>query len=132
VDFYHQALRWYSDAGDASSVTARSIVSRAYYAAILVARDAARIGNPRNTHEITIEAYRRGSAQEVSIGNRLDGLRKLRTDADYEMNKGCTRREAGEALTRSRSILGLLGVTLPPRALPAPGGGTPTPAGGAS
>jgi hypothetical protein len=132
VDFYHQALHWHADASDLSSVTARSIVSRAYYAAILVARDAKHITATRNTHETTIEAYRRGSAQDVSIGNRLDGLRVYRTNADYDMTKPCMRREAGEALTRSRNILGLLGVSLPPRTLPPPAAAAPAPPGGAN
>jgi hypothetical protein len=114
VEFYHQAVDWFSDTADNRSVTARSIVSRAYYAALLVARDKKGLsGVAERTHMHTVEEYKRGSHKDVEIGNRLDNLRWLRTTADYEMSKTCVRREAGLALKQSRALLLALGVTLP-------------------
>jgi hypothetical protein len=112
VEFYHQAVRWYSDVNDQASVTARSIVSRAYYAALLLAGAKAEITTRRATHEVTVNAYRRGPPAHKVIGNKLDQLRSMRTRADYELMSPCFRREAGEALKRSASILKDLGLTI--------------------
>jgi hypothetical protein len=109
VDFYHQAVRWFADSADQTSVTARSTVSRAYYAALLVARDAKGITTTQDTHRVTVARYKGGSANDVTIGNRLDMIRVLRVRADYEMTRTCVRREAGEALKRSRELLMKLG-----------------------
>jgi ribosomal protein S3 len=117
VEFYHQASRWFADDKDTRSVTARSIVSRAYYAAFLVAKDYAGVTVKKDVHRVTIETLRRGKPNDVIIGNKLEDLRIKRTDADYEMDVLCVRRHAGEALVRSRSLLSSLG---------APGLSTPT------
>jgi hypothetical protein len=112
IEFYHQASRWFADAADQSSVTARSIVSRAYYAALLTARDKAGIKTQQLTHEVTVRSYRGGSPANRIIGNKLDQLRSMRTLADYDLMKTCVRREAGSALKRSADILYHLGVSV--------------------
>ena len=112
VEFYHQASAWYADGQDQRSVTARSVVSRSYYAAFLVARDHAGITSHSDVHKQTIEWYRNRSAKDVIFGNKLDGLRILRVRADYDMNLSCLRREAGDALKRSKALLVERGVSL--------------------
>jgi ribosomal protein S3 len=117
VEFYHQASNWFADDKDTRTVTARSIVSRAYYAAFLVAREYAGVTVKKDVHRVTIETLRRGKPKDVIIGNKLDDLRLKRTDADYEMDVLCVRRHAGDALVRSRSLLSILGapgLSIPP------------------
>src|SRR5262245_60462659 len=103
ADFYHQAQQWFELGNLESSVTARSIVSRAYYAAFLVARDDAGIGEEEfEPHRKVLEYYLKC---KPTLANELLQLRRLRTDADYKMAKQCRRTHANEALQRSRAIL---------------------------
>jgi len=111
VEFYNQASRWFADASDQRTVTARSVVSRAYYAAFLVARDKAGITSKQDVHLRTINHYRSAPHPGPVIANKLEGLKDLRGRADYELTVSCLRREAGEALKRSRALLIELGIT---------------------
>jgi hypothetical protein len=84
VDFYKQAQEWFDNGDPAISVTGRSIVSRAYYAAFLLARDEAGISedDPFEPHRKVHEYYQR---HEPTLANQLFQLRRLRTNADYKM-----------------------------------------------
>ena len=110
LDFYHQAANWYADAADQKSVTARSIVSRAYYAAFLIARKRAGVTSFGDVHQKTINWFLQQKGPDVVIANKLDGLRQMRTRADYDMDRNCVRRDAGEALRRSLDLLQRFGV----------------------
>jgi uncharacterized protein (UPF0332 family) len=113
IAFYSQAQEWF-DSGDAEiSVTARSIVSRAYYAAFLVARDKASLGEDESfeIHRRVLNYYEQ---HKPDLANQLFQLRRLRTDADYKMQKQCVRKQAREALERSRAILKSLRDDVPP------------------
>lgn len=103
VDFYDFAASVYA-AGSAAEAESRTIVSRAYYGAFLLARENARIPVATTAvHEVTARHYR--DRHQAAIANRLDDLRVRRNDADYQLGKGCGRREAGGALHLSRRII---------------------------
>lgn len=115
VEFYHQAQRWYTEGNPEESVTARSIVSRAYYAAYHVARREAGFQEDERSeqpaHEMVLNYY---YAKDPTLANEIYQLRRLRTDADYRLSRPCERAQARNALTRSRSILIQLDEELPP------------------
>ena len=105
IDFYRQASAWYEDKADDAEPRMRSIVSRAYYSAFLVAREQAKIKNSsEGTHKLTAEYYKT-NAGSSRIGNRLDDLRLRRNSADYDLRDTCGRRKAGEALAYAKKIL---------------------------
>ena len=111
VDFYSQARGWY-DAGEQDrQAIARSIVSRAYYSAFLVARGKAGISPlGDNSHRATITHYSNSKIRShLAIGNRLSQLSKKRREADYELDASVYRREAKIALHLARSVLDDLG-----------------------
>lgn len=105
TEFYDQAGRWFAAAKD--EATLRSVVSRAYYAALLAARSKAGIADTSaKTHEITVNFYRTGgSAIHTRIAARLDNMRIARNHADYELSRICVAREAGESLKYSQKVL---------------------------
>lgn len=111
VNFYHQASRWYEENELNDQAHWRSIISRGYYAAFLVARKKARISSAdENTHKLTAHYY--NTSGKSGIGNRLNNLRLKRNESDYDLNKQCAKREAGENLKYAARILTDLGVSL--------------------
>lgn len=72
---------------------ARTIAGRLYYASYLTIRDALRhqLGDARfkpASHRALSKALKGASDPGVAeLGTRLDSLRKLRSDADYELTK---------------------------------------------
>ena len=83
----------------------RSCVSRAYYSAFLVARDRAKITNSgQSVHDLTARHYV-NRPQQAGIGNRLNALRTLRNQADYDLMKTCSRRDAQNSIAQARKVL---------------------------
>lgn len=81
----------------------RSCISRAYYSAFLFARDKAGIRNDSGSlHREVINYYLN---IDKTVHNRLKSLKQLRTDADYEMNKTLTERNAETALNSCRQVI---------------------------
>jgi hypothetical protein len=106
VDFYKQAGAWYSI--NANEATLRSVVSRAYYAAHLIAREQAGISrDERDGHKATIDFYQ--AHGPFAVGQRLRALRISRNDADYDLAKICIPRHAQKALQDTQKILAELG-----------------------
>ena len=108
VDFYHIAAEIYqSPSQQFADAGYRTIVSRAYYAAMLAARDAGTLTHTgADVHQRVIEYWKN---RKPALSNRLKDLKDRRTAADYAMQHNIGRREAGEALKRAREVLSDLG-----------------------
>ena len=104
---------WLNDTKPAhpSEILIRSIINRAYYAALISARD-------------YIDADTRGSGGHVQVvralrhhdrfaGNKLDSLRLKRRLADYEPERSFTPRDAEISLQDSRAVLFAVGCAPP-------------------
>lgn len=83
----------------------RTAISRAYYGAFHESRAVASTKgilrtSTQNAHQAVSEAFR-----GKPISNHLDILRKLRTDADYELNKNIAERDAQNALKLTEKVL---------------------------
>jgi len=107
VEFYQQARKWFEEGDLSDSATARSIVSRAYYAAFLVARNAAGIDEDDvdQTKEVHRKVHEFYLAKDAIFANELQNLKRARVFADYKMGKPCVRKDADAALKRSRSLI---------------------------
>lgn len=93
------------------SVLLRTIINRAYYAALIAARDytnSSTIG--KGGHKNVVDALRRVSTRAASL---LDSMRTTRAEVDYQLNKSVTIREAILSMERSRDILYELGEKFP-------------------
>lgn len=121
VSFYQLASDLHA-ASNGDEAQRRSAVSRAYYAAFLVARDAKGISSrERDGHKLVIDAYMKGNEDDISIGNRLATLKHKRVKADYLVHETCSQRDSGSALQTAQKILIDLG------AIPDPSLDTTTP-----
>lgn len=81
----------------------RSSISRAYYAALLVARDSAGLEPAgRDTHEQIVSHYKKA---EPAVANWLGELRASRNKADYRPKETIPRRTGGNALMTARKVL---------------------------
>jgi hypothetical protein len=106
VAFYDLASELYTSAvGDDAKL--RSAISRAYYAALISARDAANI-QPRghDTHKQVIEHYQ---LADSTVATWLLDLKRHRTKADYEPSAGIARKDGGAALKTAKKVLLVLG-----------------------
>ena len=107
IEFYDIASSLFKEGGE-DEARARTIVSRAYYGAFLVAREEAKIRSATGSvHELTANHYI--NSGRSAVGNRLNALRVKRNDADYDCGKTVSRKAAGEALGLARKIIGVLG-----------------------
>jgi hypothetical protein len=96
----------------ASSSLIRTIINRAYYAALISAREATKISTKGSDgHTNVVTALRR---IDVYAANKLDSLRLKRRKADYELNCQLTDRDAMISLGESREVLYNLGCSIPP------------------
>lgn len=92
----------------------RSAVSRAYYAAFLVARDVLRRAGFRPPGDTASHAYvsRRLSNSShphiIGAGDRLRDMRRARGWADYDLDRPFPERVAVEQLTRAMDIVAAL------------------------
>ncbi|WP_221064524.1 hypothetical protein [Methylomagnum ishizawai] len=87
----------------------RTIIGRAYYAALICARDftgAATTGS--QGHKAVVDALKRRNSL---AGNNLDALRQLRHKADYEAAAIIADRDVGIALRNSLIVLNEVGKT---------------------
>lgn len=91
-----------------NDATLRSVISRAYYGALITARDVAGL-NPRgiDTHDQVITHYGR-NATESMIATNLRSLRQLRNKADYSSSSACTIDEGLQAISQSKKVLQVL------------------------
>jgi len=83
----------------------RVIVGRAYYAAFLAARDAANRTGARIHNDVI--AYYHGS-KNTYVGNKLADLKRLREQADYELNKPISIPNIDASLKGCKAILSKL------------------------
>lgn len=110
----------------------RSCISRAYYGALIVARDA--VQPPISTfgkgsHKAVIDHYRvRGKAnpKDKIISDALANLKDLREIADYEPTTACKPTDGHKAMTESSKVLKTLGAF--PNPNPPPAAAAPPPA----
>lgn len=109
VSFYQLASDLHAASGG-DDAQRRSAMSRAYYAAFLVARDAKQLSSRgADGHKAVIERYEAGSAQDMTVANHLQSLKKLRVKADYLVHETCSQRDCGTALKTAQKILIALG-----------------------
>lgn len=104
----------------------RACMSRAYYAAFLVAKEVAQLDyrNLDNSHELVIIHYdSSNNAAHQLVANDLRSLKNARKKADYQIGKICTRREGGESLRLSEKVIAVLR----PRTSPSLAPTTPAP-----
>lgn len=107
-EFYKFAAWLYSklDSSNPNEASIRSIISRAYYAAFLEARDQAAIrSSGGSVHKIVIEHYRGKGQIGNRIGNRLSDLFYKRSKADYDNHSTINAREAQKSLKLCESIV---------------------------
>lgn len=81
----------------------RTIINRAYYAALLYARDITKSSTVGiDGHKNVVKALK---AIDSYAGNKLDSLRIMRHKADYEMSASISVREAAISIAAAREIL---------------------------
>lgn len=96
----------------------RTLISRAYYGALIVARDARQLPTRgEGGHERVIKAY----ADNSLVSDNLRKLRTLREKADYEPMTPLTGNDGQMALSCSKRVLHTLGAlpSQPPTTPPA-------------
>ena len=106
---WYALARWLFDTAPAlsSECIRRTIIGRAYYAALICARDAtgsSTIG--QNGHANVVAALRKKST--VAAG-KLDSLRLTRHKADYSVSEKISPRDVEICLKDSRTVLHELG-----------------------
>jgi hypothetical protein len=107
VDVYDLAAGWFNGNANPDEPLIRSIVSRGYYGAFLLARNKALLENERqDVHLKTVQAYT-GANSEVAtkIAGQLDSLRVMRVTADYDLRGTLQREDAVEALELAAEII---------------------------
>lgn len=92
----------------------RSTVHVAYYSAFLVARQVAGLTLEREkVHQKTIDWFKRSRNRlHFGVSKDLEGLRDLRTLADYDIHLYFSRARVGGAISQARRILVALGRTV--------------------
>jgi uncharacterized protein (UPF0332 family) len=85
--------------------TLRTVISRAYYAAFLSARDRAGLGDYQggDIHKSVIDYYLK--CRKFTLANRLKSLRERRNKADYDLACEIMARDSGEALRLAREVI---------------------------
>lgn len=93
----------------------RTLISRAYYGALIEARNARNVSTQgKSGHSAVINAYDSGGAQDDAVRDALRNLRRLREVADYEPGKNLSANDANVALASCKRVLSIVG-TLPQR-----------------
>lgn len=84
----------------------RSSISRAYYGAFIVARDAAGVSSfGKSGHTTVIDYYAGGNAQDQIISDALKRLKAMRERADYSPSSQCRPAEGDMALGLSSKVI---------------------------
>lgn len=118
VEFFHLAEDIHANCD--SQAAKRAVIGRLYYAAFLTARNKAGISSQvQDGHQRVIQDYQSRDSASAAVGNRLNDLRKMRTDADYDCEKEILSRHVGSCLSQSRSILKDLGCIVRDKPSPA-------------
>lgn len=99
--------RWRDD-----SAAVRTTMSRAYYGALIEARNARGISTRgQGGHQRVIDAYEAlGTKEGDQIARDLKTLRDFREAADYEPNTPCDSRQAFRATQHANKVLLALGI----------------------
>ena len=109
AEWYSLALRLFDTKPALSSeCLRRTIIGRAYYAALICARDAtgsSTVG--QEGHKNVVNALRKNYG---TAAGKLDALRLTRQKADYSPDKDITSREVEICLKDSRTVLSELGL----------------------
>lgn len=103
TDFYHFASEIYQNKNHQSEVAYRSVISRAYYAAFLCAKNHTRISNSSGSVHNAVINYFDGRNRVVY--RNFKDLKELRSKADYQITEAVRKQEAGESLRLAKSIL---------------------------
>jgi hypothetical protein len=112
IEFYRLAVTWNASGSALPEALSRSIASRAYYAAFLSARAAAKLNTYTNTHATTAKHYlSQGGPGNQRIGNGLFALHALRKAADYDFAPTFQQTRAARALNLSKDVLKALKLT---------------------
>ncbi|WP_422667058.1 HEPN domain-containing protein [Billgrantia montanilacus] len=85
----------------------RSVVNRAYYAAYITARDfceAKGFQGSGSSHQRVIEALK-GKPQWRATANRLQQMKELRHQADYDWQNPMRLRDAQSAMKTSQKVI---------------------------
>jgi uncharacterized protein (UPF0332 family) len=105
LEFYNLAVYLVQNSKERPAAM-RTCISRAYYSAFLIARDKAGItSNSGSVHKTVIDYY---LPRNKVIHNRLKNLSQRRGDADYDMKKPVSEKDAGIALNICKEIIEVL------------------------
>lgn len=97
-------FRWNQD-----EASVRTTMSRAYYSALIVARDHKGLSSlDRDSHWTVIKAYSNTDATEKQVRDALLAGKALRERADYEPLNACLKQQAEESLKKARIVLSAL------------------------
>jgi len=114
AELYYSQAQQLLQASRSDDAALRSAISRAYYSALIVARDAKGLATRgRAGHQAVIDGYS-GNAADNVVADNLRKLRALREKADYQPKETCMNAEGHHAIAHARKVLSYL------RKLPAP------------
>ena len=98
--------------GFSTQAVLRAAVSRAYYGALLRAREYAGVSvrkNDSESHNAVIKYYENRTEPEAkTVAGLLLGLKSLRKKADYKIEGSISLRQANDALADAKEILDTL------------------------
>lgn len=98
----------------------RTLISRAYYGALIEARDAKGVTTTGGDgHQKVIQAYM-GNASDQVVADKLKDLRTLRVKADYQPTSALTANDGMKALSSCRRVLAALNKLPAPPKPPTP------------
>lgn len=87
-----------------SESTNRTVVSRSYYGAFLIAREhSGKAQKGPAIHQEVIDHFLNSNIMR-SVGNRLSDLRRMRNEADYDLKKKTSAHDAKRSLRLARDI----------------------------
>lgn len=104
VDFYHLACEL-REASKGDEAKLRSAISRAYYAAFLVARDKANISSKGTDGHSRVIKHYLDKPNDTVVANWLRDLKSDREAADYDIDNICTGRIGGKSIKTARKVL---------------------------
>lgn len=104
----HVLLR---DKGFTPQAIYRAAISRAYYGALISARNAAGIiFNPRSrdSHSEIIDYYNGRGGDDAAVGTALETMKKKRRHADYNTESGLCLKDADQVMQKALLVLEIL------------------------
>jgi len=108
---WYSLASWLYDTSLISSAQCirRTIISRAYYAALICARDATNSSTSGQDGHVSV--VRALSSKSSFAGNKLNSLRLKRHIADYRPDEEITPLDVSNSLINARAVLTELGLT---------------------